>query len=359
MSENDKTSDLKPLLQTLGFSDVVFDTSSRTKTGGNLKPDLQFYLDNKYYVLEAKVPPSGYSAALEKANKDIKELMEPVEIAFAVLWPSGKGKIRAGYISNDGQTGQRLFSSLQELVDWIVISCKAKKVKTPLNESGLLDVLNKLVERFYQHYKKIPIEDIQVLFGGKSFFETVLSESGEKEEVQSLRKVAAFLLVNQMFFYGILAKRTGKYTEIVPDKVIKPLYLQELFDKVLHDDYAPVFGVPVLKLSDDKALGADLKYCATTINELLKHELSHDILGKVFHNLIPLKLRKIVAAYYTNSQAGDLLASLAVENANDTVFDPACGSGTLLISSYHQKKALFALSRPFDDAAICWTSCGN
>ncbi len=351
MSENDKTADLKPILQNLGFSDVLFDTGARTKKGTLLKPDLQFHLEGKYYVLEAKTEPSSYSDAIQKASKDLAELMEPVEIAFAVLWLS-KGKMRAGYISNDGQTGQKVFASIQELANWIMTSCTAKKVSPLLNESGLLKVLNDLVERFYQHYKKVSMQDIQELFGGKSFFETVLSESGGKEqEVQSLRKVAAFLLVNQIFFYGILAKKTKKYPDLNPEKAQKPYYLQQLFEKVLEDDYAPVFGVPVLNLSDDKTIGADLRYCATTINKLLEHELSHDILGKVFHNLIPLKLRKIVAAYYTNSHAGDLLASLAIEDATDTVFDPACGSGTLLISSYRKKKELFAKEKTFDDTA--------
>ena len=55
-------------------------------------------------------------------------------------------------------------------------------------------------------------------------------------------------------------------------------------------------------------------------------------LGKVFHNLIPLGLRKMVGAYFTNSQAGDLLALLAIRSKDAKVIDPACGSGTLLVS---------------------------
>ena len=67
---------------------------------------------------------------------------------------------------------------------------------------------------------------------------------------------------------------------------------------------------------------------------------SSDFLGSMFHNVIPLVVRKPLAAYYTNPAAAALLASLTIEKPNDSVADFACGSGTLLIAAYDRKAKL-------------------
>lgn len=47
-----------------------------------------------------------------------------------------------------------------------------------------------------------------------------------------------------------------------------------------------------------------------------------------------------MAAYFTKSEAGDLLANLSIDSPRLTVIDPTCGSGTLLVSSYRRKRDL-------------------
>lgn len=95
----------------------------------------------------------------------------------------------------------------------------------------------------------------------------------------------------------------------------------------LLEDYKPILGFEVApKIDGTKAIEA-VKVTADAINALSPGSLSHDVLGKIFHNLIPLDLRKVVAAYYTNIQAGEILATLAIDEYNCFVLDPACGSG--------------------------------
>lgn len=53
-----------------------------------------------------------------------------------------------------------------------------------------------------------------------------------------------------------------------------------------------------------------------------------------------MEIRKVVAAYFTNNAAGDLLARLSVNSTDDKVMDPACGSGTLFVSAYKRKLEL-------------------
>ncbi|MEO0146586.1 MAG: N-6 DNA methylase, partial [candidate division WOR-3 bacterium] len=66
----------------------------------------------------------------------------------------------------------------------------------------------------------------------------------------------------------------------------------------------------------------------------------HDLLGRLFHDLLPHDTRKLLAAYYTRPQSAELLAALTIDRWDERVIDPACGSGTLLVSAYRRKKTL-------------------
>jgi hypothetical protein len=57
-----------------------------------------------------------------------------------------------------------------------------------------------------------------------------------------------------------------------------------------------------------------------------------DLLGTIFHDLIPFETRKSVAAFYTNVLAAELLAWLAIDRPDAKVADFAVGSGGLSCS---------------------------
>ncbi|MFX1385228.1 MAG: N-6 DNA methylase, partial [Promethearchaeota archaeon] len=61
---------------------------------------------------------------------------------------------------------------------------------------------------------------------------------------------------------------------------------------------------------------------------------------KIFHGLIPLKIRKKIAAFYTKNESALILAKLSINKWDDEILDLACGSGTLLTAAYHIKKRL-------------------
>jgi len=69
------------------------------------------------------------------------------------------------------------------------------------------------------------------------------------------------------------------------------------------------------------------------------------VLGKVFHELIPFEVRKAVAAFYTNNEAAEILAQLAIDDPYAKVIDLAVGSGTLLVASHRRKRDLLLKSK--------------
>ena len=167
----------------------------------------------------------------------------------------------------------------------------------------------------------------------------------DKGELETARRASAFLMVNQMVFYRILEQRG--YPTIKPETLQRPADLKEsYFDLVLRDDYQAVFDFDVASLFPQEAIEY-IRDMVRIISELQPEQFTRDLLGNMFHSLIPLEVRKPVAAYYTNPMAGRLLAKLAIESSADTVADFACGSGTLLMAAYERKTEL--LGKPMDE----------
>jgi hypothetical protein len=269
---------------------------------------------------------------------------------FAVLYsPNCTGACDAAvllnsppfYVSHD-------VSSLQELAKWVYGMITEPPVAIELNTTHAIRLLREAVSAVNGSLLKIEPKDVEDIFGGRVFFETILGVKEESEiPIGHLRAAASYLLVNQILFYQILAKERNKltvYPELDSKDIEDPHQLRSYFERVLAEDYTPIFGFDVVsKIKGSKALEA-IKVTVDAINALSPESLGHDVLGKIFHNLIPFDLRKVIAAFYTNIQAGEILATLSIETPNALVIDPACGSGTLLVSAYQRKKDLLETS---------------
>ncbi len=73
--------------------------------------------------------------------------------------------------------------------------------------------------------------------------------------------------------------------------------------------------------------------------DLSPSQVSEDIIGKCYIYLISCfasDARKTVRGFYTPAAISDLLAKLAAPKPGDTICDPACGSGSLLIRAAEQ-----------------------
>lgn len=172
-----------------------------------------------------------------------------------------------------------------------------------------------------------------------SLFEHIIAAMPkDRGEIDTARQAAAYLLLNQVVFYHILEQRG--YPPMQGDAIEKPSSLKsQYFDMVLKDDYQAIFNFDVASLFPFKATEY-IRDMVRIIDELQPEQFTRDLLGNIFHSLIPMDIRKPVAAYYTNPIAARLLAKLAVESSDDKVADFACGSGTLLTAAYDRKAEL-------------------
>jgi len=219
---------------------------------------------------------------------------------------------------------------LEEIPNWFREHLYEKKILPP-DISEILAILKRCVDLFTaeigepaQHPKLF-----QNIMGG---------ELCGKEKIEAAKYAAGYLLLDQIIFYRVLSA-FKTFPKINPDTLKSPQELNEYFSKVLDENYSPIFSFGVASEFTEKSLPT-FRNVIKFVYSLSPEHLDREILGKLFHRLIPIDIRKPLGAYYTLVEAGNLLAKLAIEKSDVKVLDPACGSGTLLAAAYRRKREL-------------------
>jgi type I restriction-modification system DNA methylase subunit len=247
-------------------------------------------------------------------------------------------------IFNDERKEDFFSGSLDEVAtkisDHVLKEIPIVETKTP----KVISIIQKAVDYISATLVGVTEQSIEEIFGGKSVFDNILQFEEKKYPLKEMRKGAAYLLVNQLLFYHLLSRaRPDDFEELDEEKIQSFERLQEYFDKVLKIDYRPTFGFRIATRLPKETLDP-VRETINIIKALKPEKIQQEILGKIFHDLIPFEVRKAVAAFYTNNEAGALLAKLSIHEDTDKVADFACGSGTLLVSAYQQKKKLKEMS---------------
>ena len=212
-----------------------------------------------------------------------------------------------------------------------------------LKDETIIRILNASVNQLSAFTGVVPkrkLEQLSGMFFAKTLDPSIMeNESSKKEFEDAMAKAAAYLIVNQILFYHLLSSATGEFKPL--KSVNDPEELQELFNKVLSKDFEPVFGSKIVGFLPKNATSV-LNQIINAVKSLKLEQVRRDVIGKVFHGIIPETIRKRIAAYYTKNTAAELLANLCIKKAEDIVVDLACGSGTLLVAAYTRKKELYA-----------------
>jgi len=174
--------------------------------------------------------------------------------------------------------------------------------------------------------------------------------SDEKTAKNQVVNLASYLLFNQLLFYHIYKRKTQDNRLDELHEIDKVSDIQDFISAITDIDYQPIYQVNILGHIPEKTVAI------RTLNEVIKsikllraEHITHDLAGRFFSDLIPFEVRKILAAFYTHPAAAEMLAGLTVESWDEEVIDPACGSGTLLVSAYKKKLELYKKLYGFKD----------
>lgn len=222
--------------------------------------------------------------------------------------------------------------SLQELPSWLETQLRdGAEPKPETDPDVVISILRLTAKTLTSNIGEIEAIDL---------FENVLGVDADTEEerTEASRRLTGYLLVNQLTFYRVLSAMVG-YEPIEAEELDKPGDLTAYFDRVLDDDYTPIFSIQVAEMYEQRHIEL-IRNAVKKIYLISPERFNQEVLGDIFHELIPFTLRKTVAAFYTQNVAARLLTDLSIDDESMTVLDPACGSGTLLTAAYRSKAAL-------------------
>ena len=163
-----------------------------------------------------------------------------------------------------------------------------------------------------------------------------LSHLNAKETEEVARFLAAYIVLSQILFLRLYG--TAQPDKLTPDlRPVSHHSLRRAFDRILEIDYRPIYEINVLDSVSENYLRDTFDLIWGLEVEKVRYELP----GRIFHELMPSGIRKMLAAFYTRPQAADILAHLVIQHSDDTSLDLASGSGTILVSAYRRKLELF------------------
>lgn len=122
--------------------------------------------------------------------------------------------------------------------------------------------------------------------------------------------LAAYIVLSQIIFLRLFSSVRPEIT-----KDIRPANrrrLRRAFNRVLSINYKPIFEMDVLDLVPEEYLQDTFDLIWGMEVEKVRYELP----GRIFHELMPPDIRKLLAAFYTRPIAAELLAQLAITFAS-------------------------------------------
>jgi len=333
----------------------------KTPSGRRLMPDI-LLSNGAEYVVETKL---GAEAKLLDAMVQLYDYSKYTQTngGFAVLFPQElrrpwdiqiiekivsdpKLKYIATATFKDARPSQRFVGNLSEMADWIA-NHVLRHPSVEADTGFAIKVLTEAVEYLATSVKVLKDKELEDIFGGKTVFENILQYEEGRYPLEELRQATTYLLTNQIIFYHVLSKMDIAFEDIDEDKIGKPNDLLKYFKPVLEKDYSSIFGFDVASRLPESSTRI-IKKVIMAVKALAPEKIGHDVLGKVFHDLIPFNIRKAVAAFYTNNEVAEILTQLSITDPDAKVMDLAVGSGTLLVAAYRRKRELKKKTGTFD-----------
>jgi hypothetical protein len=195
---------------------------------------------------------------------------------------------------------------------------------------------------------------------------SLLAIEGEinKKKEESIIYMVFFLILDALLFHEAVCKAEPgikSLSEFDHKKGNISSFLNEEWKKILKIDYQPIFMLAedILGiLPADIIVESILDKLRELSLEVLKSGvlLSHDFMGRIYHRLLLRNSGQFYATYYTAIPSAFLLSTLLYQEShqkweykkglsflrNFRIIDPACGSGTLLSSSYVTLRKIFS-----------------
>lgn len=217
------------------------------------------------------------------------------------------------------------------------------KSSKSLKEADIIRILIDSVDEIENFTKNIGFTALEVPIG--FFYSRVIDNritvqgKNRREYESAVIRAAAFIVVIQLLLYVIFTKDNTR-KKIIENSSLTNDQLQDNINKLRVSSKFPIiFNAKIIPILPMDSI-VIVKKIIGSMSQLHLERVQTDILGKIFHGLIPFELRKFLAAFYTSNIASEFLVRMVISKPKITILDPSSGSGTMLISAYKRIKSL-------------------
>ena len=374
ITEPSITAEMKPFLESRGIH--VF--PPEVSPAGHRRTDVLFRINGNRFVLECEIG-EGYEKLIEgiqqvsQYEKDLRDQGISTTANIVIIYPPNvrvdvrseeEANSEISRILNTEKIKQAIMLppyvdfpsniTLEELLGKLTDEFREKElsinfITKALNEA--VDIMESIILSNIQRDNSI----LNLIVTNFNFFKVLLTDKirfSSQEIYKQVARLGGYILINQILFYHLLStelRRRGDFrlSEITIDVTIEDI--KDMFAFVVEDiDYDPIFTIDIIGHLSEEYIDV-IRKIINLIRSIRPEVIKHDLLGVIYHNLIPKKTRKMLAAFFTIPVAAEILTSLVIEDIDDTILDPACGSGTILASVYRKKMSLAKQSSGYTD----------
>jgi len=327
-------------------------------------PDVTFWYDSTKFVVQVKIGEErklleGLVDAYEHARNanvnNIIVLVYPSEIRRPILGAEQLGRLALQTSIDTLILTTYWRDTVKVTVGQLFTELKQRIVKeeiTPPRLEFVITTLRESIELMSEQLRSlspVEIKEARDQVVGRFDLFLALGQLGETER-KELEEVASidlmsYILVNQILFYHIYGSLSGKVPAL-DDSMDDLARLGDHFERITDINYKAIYSVDILSgLPKTPETTRLIQKIVKGIKIIKPENVPHDLIGRLFHELLPPRTRKILAAFYTKPVAAELLARLTIDKSDEHVADIACGSGTILVSSYRAKFDLLKQSQ--------------
>jgi len=330
--------------------------------------DILFQLDTTPFIIEikiggekefAKAIAQVYEYAMDYGTKNVVVLVYPQRWKGLTVLDDNISRVAQNILS-ERIIGRVYTDYWTEWIDKAEVSKIFEELGRRFREkdrridfNSVVSAIRENVTNLYSVIRQAKTKEVFEEVAEKLELFAGLGEVKDRKRAETqVSMLASYLLFNQILFYHVYKTKTneGNLPELKPIKSVREL--ENYFNEITNIDYKPVYNIKLINKIPEKS--EVVRIINDTIKNLVLLRAEHvtqDLAGRFFHALLPYEVAKVWAAFYTNPIAAEILAQLAVERWDETVLDPACGSGTLLSAVYRKKLELYEeqTGRKLDD----------
>jgi len=162
--------------------------------------------------------------------------------------------------------------------------------------------------------------------------------------LEAISRQIVYRLLGRIIFYESLRRYLRylpepDFSSLDPSMIIKKL--NHCFEKAREIDYQAVFEEEII---DSVPYPQDaLVELQNLLDDLQRYNFANmpqDVIGNVFERLIPEEERHALGQYFTREDLVDFINAFCIQQKDDMILDPTCGTGTFLIRAYDRLKYL-------------------